>query len=97
MSVNPEEILDAANEHWKIRIVEEFDRMARTIISLRNLAAQGSDPVLSEKLGELHKCYCDMANTVSLRIMLNGIARELGCVEDDTVGIRDDAKPTNAA
>lgn len=71
--------LDEVDEHWRGRIVQEFDEMAMIIIELRELVAHERPPIFGEVLDRLHNIYCQMANTVQLRVALNGVARELAC------------------
>jgi hypothetical protein len=82
MTNEQRETVEQANKNWKARIVEEFDEMALAIIELRDLVDQGGDANLRAKVEKLHLIYCDMANTISLRVLLNGVARELGCPDD---------------
>ncbi len=81
MDANSQSTMDEVNEHWKARIVQDFDQMAGIIIELRELATRTSLPKFSEMVTRLHEVYCQMANTVSLRVVLNGVATELACTE----------------
>ena len=74
--------LEEVDEHWRSRIIEEFDQMAGIIVELRDLVAtQATFSPLREKVERLHAIYCQMANTVQLRVALNGVAVDLAYEE----------------
>lgn len=73
--------LEEVDEHWRVRIVQEFDEMAMIIVELRELAAREKPSLFGEMLDRLHIVYCQMANTVQLRVALNGVAVDLACEE----------------
>lgn len=79
MDSDTQKKLDEVDEHWRSRIVQEFDQMAGIIVELRELATHGIPPKLEEMVDRLHNTYCKMANTVQLRVALNGVAVELAC------------------
>ena len=73
----------ADEENWSSRIVYDCDKMARVIILLRDMAeSRPDDKDLARLVDRLHQTYCRMANTLTIRVMLNGVARELGNVKE---------------
>jgi hypothetical protein len=72
-------MLDEMNENWKRRIVEDCEHMHNAIEVLRKLAKDAKDESLAKKVDNLHDLYCNIANTVTLRLLLNGAMATLGC------------------
>jgi hypothetical protein len=75
-------IFDEMSENWKRRIVQDCENMHTAIEALRKLAKDASDEAFARKVDDLHTLYCDIANTVTLRLLLNGAMAILGCEEE---------------
>ncbi len=71
--------LEKMKDHWKTRIIRECETMHRAIEGLRELAKTVGDEQFTRKVDDLHKLYCEMANTVTLRLLINGAIETLGC------------------
>ena len=73
------EALEEMKQHWRDRIVQECETMHNSIESLRELAKAAGDEKIAKKIDDLHTLYCEMANTITLRLLLNGAMETLGC------------------
>jgi hypothetical protein len=82
MDNNPT-MLEEIKRHWKMRIIEECGMMHKAIEALRELAKSAQDEQFVRKADDLHTLYCEMANTVTLRLLLNGAIDTLGCEEKE--------------
>lgn len=79
------ESLEQIRQNWKRRIVAECEQMHQAIENLREFAGTVEDADFVRRVEELHTLYCEMANTITLRILLNGVTETMaGC--DDTTG-----------
>lgn len=70
------------DENWRKRIVQDCENMHEAIEALRNLANLAGDEDFAAKVDNLHSLYCDIANTVTLKLLLNGALESLGCDEE---------------
>jgi hypothetical protein len=89
MDINDVDALAKVQEHWRERIIQECETMHAAIESLRELAKKSSEEQFVSKIDDLHILYCELANTVTLRLLLNGAIATLGCEEKEN----DDSRP----
>jgi hypothetical protein len=74
--------LDEIRQNWKRRIVAECNQMSHAIRELQHLAIEIGDERFKTRINELHRLYCEMANSITLRLLLNGSDRSPeGCDE----------------
>ncbi len=72
-----EEKLKGIQDRWRKRIVKECERMAKAIVALQDLAEKSGNDTLKQEVDRFHEIYCDMVNALEVRVLLNGVAREL--------------------
>ena len=70
------------DDNWRKRIVQDCENMHQAIEVLRQLAKGAGDESFAKKVDNLHELYCDIANTVTLKLLLNGALSTLGCSEE---------------
>jgi len=77
-----EETFRHMDDNWRKRIVQDCENMHKAIEVLRKLAKDAGDENFAKKVDNLHELYCDIANTVTLKLLLNGALTTLGCDEE---------------
>lgn len=77
-----EDTFHEMDDNWRKRIVQDCENMHEAIEVLRKLAKVAGDENFAAKVDNLHTLYCDIANTVTLRLLLNGALETLGCDEE---------------
>jgi hypothetical protein len=70
--------LDDMQQHYRYRIIRECGLIASAIEGLRIMAQELKDAELAQKVEVLHELYCDMANTLELKLIINTTANNLG-------------------
>jgi hypothetical protein len=66
-------MLKEVGEHWKERVVRDIDEIRRIKVDLLKLSAAREDTELAEIAHRLHIARCNLANTITLRFLVNGI------------------------
>jgi hypothetical protein len=66
--------MDVPNPSWKGRVVGDLNEIRRIKVNLLLLAADREDTELAALTNRLHLIRCNLANTITLRFLANGVA-----------------------
>jgi hypothetical protein len=66
--------VDVIRKHLRERVVKDIEEIRKIKIDLLKLAAAREDTELAEIANRLHLARCNLANTVTLRFLVNGVA-----------------------
>lgn len=69
-------VLVEVNQHWRERIIKDIEEIRKIKLDLLKLAAARGDTELSEIANRLHIARCNLANTITLKFLVNGVAVE---------------------
>ena len=65
--------IDVIRQHLRERVVQDIEEIRKVKIALLKLAAAREDTELAEIANRLHIARCNLANTVTLRFLVNGV------------------------
>lgn len=69
-------VLVEVNQHWRERVVKDIEEIRKIKLDLLKLAAARGDTELAEITNRLHIARCNLANTITLKFLVNGVAVE---------------------
>jgi hypothetical protein len=88
MAHTDDSVLGEVNRHWKERVVRDIEEIRQIKVDLLKLSAAREDTELAEIAHRLHIARCNLANTITLRFLVNGVQT----IEQDE-DCSDEAKP----